>query len=359
MKKIFVLINLSAIACATYAQDIHFSQYNQTPALVNPALTGMNGTVRACAIYKEQWKSITTPFTTYGASFEMKFKGSNWDKVDEHLTKIYKKAFSRVAGGLSMFSDKAGDGGMGTTNVNLSLATFIPLNKASSLSVGLQGSLVQHKIDYTKLVFPDQYSGTTYDPTLTQGEDYSSNNFTYPDFAGGIAWTYGYNEKSIGANNDFRANAGVSLYHFASPKQKYLTGTGERLTSKLVAHGDFLIGIPHSNVGLAPSFLFEMQDPSKEMLEGMMVKYYFNMDSKYTGFMKRSAIGLGAYYRNNDAMILSGVIEFENYAIGASYDLNMSRLKTASSGKGGVEVFLRFVSPNPFLYQKKSHAKFN
>jgi type IX secretion system PorP/SprF family membrane protein len=359
MKKIFIY-TFGLFSTAAFAQDIHFSQFDQTPALVNPALTGALATVRACAIYKDQWRSITVPFATYGASFEMKFKASNWDKAggDLHLTKIYKKAFSRLAGGLSMFSDKAGDGAMGTTNVNLSLATFIPLNKENNLSLGLQGSIVQHKIDYSKLLFPDQYSGTTYDPTIDQGEQYATNNFIYPDFAGGIAWNYGYNERSIGANNDFRSNIGVALYHFASPKQKYLVGNEERLTAKLVAHANFLIGIPNSNVALAPSVLFEMQDPAKEMLEGTYVKYYFNMDSKYTGFMKRSAMSIGAFYRNKDAMILAGMIEFQNYAIGASYDLNMSKLKTASTGKGGVEVFIRFVSPNPFLYQKKSNVKF-
>lgn len=343
---------------ATYAQDLHFSQYNQTPALVNPALTGVNSVVRACVIYKDQWRSITVPYKTYGASVEMKFKGSNWDKVDQHLTKIYKKAFSRLAGGLSFFSDKAGDGNMGTSQANLSLATFVPLNRSSSLSLGLQGSVVQRKIDFSKLIFPDQYNGATYDPTMVQGENYAANNFIYPDFAGGIAWSYGYNEKSIGANNEFRANAGVSLYHFNSPKQKYLTETAERLTAKLVFHGDFLIGIPNSNVALAPSFLFESQAPSQEMLEGLMIKYYFSQDSKYTGYLKKSALGLGAYYRNKDALIVAGVIEIQQYAIGMSYDLNMSKLKTASTGKGGFELFIRFVSPNPFLYQKKTNAKF-
>jgi type IX secretion system PorP/SprF family membrane protein len=341
-----------------YSQDIHFSQYNQTPSLVNPSLTGLSNVIRASVIYKDQWRSITVPYKTYGASFEMKFKGSNWDKAGNHMTKIYKKAFSRMAGGLSFFSDKAGDGNMGSTQVNLSLATFVPLNEFSSLSVGLQGSLVQRKIDYSKLLFPDQYNGLTYDPTIDQGEVYGTNNFIYPDFAGGIAWSYGYNEKAIGANNDFRANLGVSLYHFNQPKQKFLTDTRERLAMKYVIHGDFLIGIPNSNVALAPSYIAEIQGPSNEVVGGLMVKYYFSQDSKYTGYLKRSAIGLGASYRNKDAAIFSFLVEYQQYAIGISYDLNTSRLSNATSGRGGPEIFLRYVTPNPFLYQKKGKVRF-
>jgi type IX secretion system PorP/SprF family membrane protein len=357
-KIVIFVFCLLAGGAKVFSQDIHFSQYTQTPSLVNPALTGISNVLRASVIYKDQWRSITVPYKTYGASFEMKFKGSNWDRAGAHTTKTYKKAFSRMAGGLSFYSDKAGDGNMGSTQVNLSLATFVPLNKYSSLSLGLQGSLVQRKIDYSKLLFPDQYSGTTYDPTIDQGETYGTNNFMYPDFAGGVAWSYGYNEKAIGANNEFRANVGVSLYHFNQPKQKFLIDTRERLSMKYVLHGDFLIGIPNSNVALAPSYLAQIQTPSTEIVAGMMIKYYFSQDSKYTGYLKKSAIGLGAYYRNRDALILSLLIEYQQYAIGISYDLNTSKLRDVSTGRGGPEIFLRFVTPNPFLYQKKAKVSF-
>jgi type IX secretion system PorP/SprF family membrane protein len=358
MKKITGLCILMLECGSVFSQDIHFSQYSQTPALVNPALTGISNVMRASVIYKDQWRSITVPYKTYGASIEMKFKGSNWDKAGVHMTKIYKKAFSRMAGGLSFFGDKAGDGNMGSSQINLSLATFVPLNKYSSLSLGLQGSIVQRKIDYTKLLFPDQYSGTTYDPTIDQGESYATNNFMYPDVSGGIAWSYGYNEKAIGANNEFRANIGVSAYHLNQPKQKFLTDTHERLNAKMVIHGDFLIGIPNSNVALAPSYLAEIQNPSTEIIAGMLIKYYFSQDSKYTGYLKKSAIGIGAFYRNRDAVVLSLLIEYQQYAIGMSYDLNTSKLRSASTGRGGPEIFIRFVTPNPFLYQKKAKVSF-
>jgi len=40
-----------------FAQDVHFSQSNMTPLLVNPALTGVyGGTHRAFLNYKNQWR---------------------------------------------------------------------------------------------------------------------------------------------------------------------------------------------------------------------------------------------------------------------------------------------------------------
>jgi type IX secretion system PorP/SprF family membrane protein len=343
---------------ALCAQDLHFSQYMQTPSLVNPALTGASSVVRASVIYKDQWRSVTVPYKTFGASFEMKLKASNWERADKFKTKIYKKSFSRMAAGISFYRDRAGDGNMGSTQANFSLATFVPTSKYSSLSVGLQASMVQQSVDVSKLVFPNQYGTNGYDPSLNSGENYASQNFIYPDVAAGINWSYGYNDRSIGANNEQRANVGISAYHINSPKQLYLDDSHERLNPKFVFHADVLFGVRNTNVALIPSFIASMQGPSLEMMEGFMIKYYFKEDSKYTGIIKRSGLGLGVSYRNTDAAIFSLLFEYENYAVGVSYDLNVSKLSRATTGRGGPEICIRYVTPNPFLYQK-SRARFN
>lgn len=351
----FLFLILSFTCITVHAQDIHFSQYDENPSLINPALTGSGYAMRAAAIYRDQWRSATVPYKTYGASFEMRLKTGNWKKVENNLklTEVYKKAFRKLAGGLSFYSDKAGDGNMGITQANLSLATFIPLNKKSFLSAGLQASVVQRKIDFTKLVWPDQYNGTGYDQSMDPGENFSSS-FIYPDFAGGLAWTYGSSEKYISANDQFRADVGVAMFHFGEPKQKFLAATNERLFSKYVVHAKFLLGVKNTNLSIAPSCLFQFQGPSKEILYGTLLKYRMREDSKYTGYKKGACISLGAFYRNKDAMITALLFEFGQYAIGASYDINVSKFKAATTARGGFEICLRFNSPSPFLFQTKS-----
>ena len=61
-------------AAGLFAQDLHFSQFNQQPSLVNPALTGATAPLRASLVYRDQWRSVTSPYTTIGASFETRFK---------------------------------------------------------------------------------------------------------------------------------------------------------------------------------------------------------------------------------------------------------------------------------------------
>jgi type IX secretion system PorP/SprF family membrane protein len=343
----------------SFAQDLHFSQYNETPSLVNPALTGASHVLAASVIYKDQWRGVTVPYKTYGASFEMKFKASNWEKSAQNKTKSYQKSISRLAGGISFFSDKAGDGNMGTSQVNLSLASFVPLNKNNSLSVGLQASIVQRTIDFSKLIFPDQFNGLVYDPNSSNGENIAAQSYIYPDVAAGINWNYGYTKRELGQTHNYRANIGIAMYHINEPKQTFLIGGNERLAPKYVFHGNLLFGIEGTHVILEPSYLVQFQGPSKEILAGLMYKYLFQSDnSKYTGFIKQTTIGLGATYRNLDALIISTVIESGQYTFGFSYDLNTSKLTSASYGRGGPEIFLRFVTPNPYLYQMKTKARY-
>lgn len=341
------------------SQDFHYSQFNENPSLVNPALMGSSHVFRASLVYKDQWRSVTTPYSTFGVSIDAKIRPRNWEKVDAKRGMIFKKANSRMAGGLSVYNDQAGDGRLGTLQVNLSFAMSFPLTHSSSLTFGMQGSLVQRKVDNSKLIYSGQYNGSGYDINLPSGEAYARQSFLYADFGGGALWSYGHNEKSIAANNQFKALVGLAAYHLTRPSQSFLNVGEDRLHMKFVFHGNILIGIQNSNLALVPSWLMQFQGPAKELVGGIMVKYYINEDSKYTGIKKKSAFGLGAYYRNADALIISALVEIGRVSAGVSYDINISQLTKVSTARGGIEFTLRFVTPSPFLYQKRATGMFN
>ncbi len=354
MKKyLLVLVCVLCVKFNAFSQDIHFSQYNENPSLINPALTGAYYVMRASVIYRDQWGSVTVPYRTYGASYEMKFKASEWEKQDPFKTKLYKKAYNRLAGGLSFYSDKAGDGQMGTNVGNLSIATFIKTGAFSSISLGLQGGIIQKTVNYSKFVFSNQYNGSTYDTNLPSGEPTGTRSFVSPDVNAGLLYYYGKEESSIGENNHLYGDFGFSMMHINKPKQKLLSITDERLYTKFIVHGKYLIGLPHSNVSLAPSFLFQQQGPQNEFMSGLMVKYSIKNDTKYTGYIKKSYFGIGAYYRNKDAVIASVLLEMGHYALGFTYDLNVSALTKVSTLRGGPEIMFRYNTTNKFLYQKR------
>ena len=70
----------------------------------------------------------------------------------------------------------------------------------------------------------------------------------------------------------------------------------------------------------------------------------------FTGYFSESGVAVGAHYRVGDAIIPSMWLEVGNFALGVSYDVNISNLRTASNARGGMEISLRFINPNPFKY---------
>src|ERR1700733_7808210 len=56
-----------------FSQDIHFSQFFETPLLRNPALAGIfSGDLRIQGVYRTQWNSITVPYQTASLNGEYK-----------------------------------------------------------------------------------------------------------------------------------------------------------------------------------------------------------------------------------------------------------------------------------------------
>ncbi len=344
------LFLLTATATATItAQDLHFSQFNEAPLLVNPALTSVKNDIRASLTYRDQWRSVTSPYQTFGASYEMKLNKKEWVKVDK-FTEIYKQSMKNLSAGIQIYRDKAGDGKMGSFQALLSLASHVRIAKEHMLSLGFMGGISQHTIDFSAFQWDSQYDGFNYDPTLSTGENFSTNNFVRAEFASGILWTFGKNESSIRSNNEFKGNLGIAGYHLNRPKTGFIAAGSDRMEARWVAHGNCEIGVKNTNLDILPSFLVNLQGPSKEIIFGSMLRYNAKEDSKYTGFVKSLNWSLGGYWRAGDSFILSTLLEAGQYAVGFSYDINASDLSGASTGRGGFEITLRFITPNPYLY---------
>ncbi len=75
-------------------QDIHFSQFFETPLLRNPSLAGIfNGDVRVQGVYRNQWGSVTVPYQT--GSFNVEYKqpiGQGDDFITTGMQLVYDKA---------------------------------------------------------------------------------------------------------------------------------------------------------------------------------------------------------------------------------------------------------------------------
>ena len=348
MKRIlFIAVLLALIVPQSKAQDIHFSQYFHTPLIVNPAFTGVfGGDQRAMLIYRNQWSSVATPYKTFGGSFDTRM----FDKRNGNFS---------LGTGLGVYKDVAGDSDFGITNVVLSLSGIIQINDKQHFTVGAQGGFEQRSINNTDLIWDSQYNGSGFDPDLSSQENTNyGQGVNGGDLNVGVGWVYSESKKSIVANDVFAIKFGAVYQHLTQQNLDF-GGTTDKLYSKLAFHGESNLSVSSTNFSLRPSFLYQKQGPSQEIMVGSLFRYAFGHDSQYTGLMNQTALFFGLHARLGDALIPSVGYEIANWKITASYDANMSGLSTVSNGVGGFEISLIFVNPNPFNYGKGNSSRFN
>lgn len=356
MKKIFIASAICVVAFFVQAQDIHFSQFTQSPLTINPAHTGATTWIRAVLNYRNQWNNVV-PYNTIAASFDQKLKKRWHQREKKTRTLLFNSVSEKGLGwGVNVFNDRAGDGRMSTLQGNFSLAYQLQLAKEQMLSAGLQAGFVQRSINYNDLYWENQYdpgSSNGFNQSIASQENFSSNHFVYPDISAGMIYTYKKNERYMRGNDERDFQTGIAIFHANQPKYSFM-GTNERLAPRMVFHSNGVFGISNTNMALAPGFLFQQQGGNRELYAGSLLRYMLKEDSKYTGYVKGAALSVGGYYRNKDAVVAAALFEFSSYAIGMSYDFNISKLKAATTGRGGVEIVFRFLNPAPFLFSKAS-----
>jgi type IX secretion system PorP/SprF family membrane protein len=315
------------------AQDVHFSQYMQTPLLINPALTGMmDGNHRILLNYRSQWTAVGAPYKTIGFSY------------DTRILQNRSNSGSYMGLGLLVFKDKAGDSRLTQTQVCASVSGVLKVNENNTLSLGIQGGYAQRAIILDNLKWGNQYDGNQYDPNLPSNEVSGFNNYAFADASAGAVWQYRKDEHSFASGTSFsKMEAGISVYHLTTPAQKYYDAQ-EVLYRKFVLHASMEMDIKDSRVALVPSVIYMQQGVLKELMFGSMVKYKMQQrTARYTGIGKDASVYFGLQVRMKDAIIPMIMYEMDNYAIGISYDFNSSGLNKVSSGRGGYELMLRFI----------------
>ncbi len=328
---------------SVFGQDIHFSQFDETQLQLNPADAGVQHDVRIVTNYKNQWQSVGSPYKTFALSGDVRLLRD-------------KKHYMGL--GFDLFSDKAGDANLKSTQANLSLSGIINVSEYSKISAGLMTGFSQRSITVDGLEWGSQYNGMNYDGALPTGETATAQAFNFVDLGAGIQYSYGNSEMYISANDARRINIGVSVFHPHNPSYTFYGDSKEILHAKYVFHGNAAIGVKNTNLVLKPSYIVLLQGATREVTPGLTFQYILQEASKYTKNKKPAAFSIGGYYRLQDAFIAVAKFEYSNYSIGFSYDINLSKLKTVSKARGGFEISLRFISPSAFGKRISGKSKF-
>mgnify|MGYP003347234422 CR=1 FL=1 len=339
MKKL-LLFWLLFFSIDSFSQDPHFSQYQNVPLLINPALSGLQQRSQAIINHRRQWASIGPAFRTITASY------------DQPLTNP-KKEKGFLSCGITVLSDQAGDHDLNQLYGLISIAYHVPVGEYSRIGAALNGGVGQKSISPDGFQWGSQWNGTSFDPSLPGGTAPVTNRFTFGDIGAGIVWNYNKGERYMTGNDHRSYTLGAAVYHANKPKSSFYN-SDDRLPMRIVMHAEATVGIPNTNISFLPGFLFQQQGASSEWLAGARIRYLLQAKSNYTGFMAGKALSLGLHYRSQDAMIASLQVELGNYMFGYSYDINTSGLSNATNRRGGSEIFFRFLLPaKPSIASKR------
>lgn len=316
----------------TQAQDIHFTQFNASPLIVNPAFTGnFSGKWRASGIYRDQWRSVTTGFKTYALSVDAPIVKDL--TLDDYL-----------AAGIQLYNDRAGDANLSNLSALVSVAyhKFLGANVNKALSVGFQGGYTQKSFDLTKLYFQDEFVNGQFQPGITGNS--LNNRVSYFTFNAGASYA-----QSIGDNFSFVL--GVGANNINQPRESFdrrelaNVGLGMRYNGQVGA-----IIYTGEKLSLRPAFLYQSQANATEMIAGNEFHLIVG-DPEFRTFT--TAVFLGGWYRFDDAMMVTAGLEFKGFRLGLAYDYTTSSLKNAAKNAGGFEIALTYIAPDPIDFARK------
>ena len=326
--KICIIYSIVLSANSYLAQDIHFSQFDNSPLNLNPANTGsMNEDYRFSLNHKTQWNSISIPYATYSFSYDMAIlKGAN------------KKSHFGV--GLLAFTDKAGTSEFKNSLYAISLSSSISLNLNNKLAIGLQVGSGQKSVKYDQLSWDNQFSNGTFDSNLPSGESSIGQKKDYIDISTGILL--------YGNKNKVKYEYGASYFHVNNPKINFIESNNDNLSAKITAHGELTIQLPENNTKpksyLVPKFWYLRQGGHQEIYIGTLYETIIQGAAIYTTYRNEVKFGIGGYYSVGDAFIIATTFDHSHISLGISYDINTSKLSEVSSFRGGIEVSLIYKS---------------
>jgi type IX secretion system PorP/SprF family membrane protein len=314
-----VLILLLCIHQQILAQDIHYSQFNASPKNLTPAQTGLfDGDWRFVGNYRSQWSAIPVPYKTFSLAADTRLKTKLKNDVP--------------AAGLVINTDQAGDSKFTTLQVLASGAYIKKLTTDSThfLSLAIQPGFTTKSFNINALTFDNQYNGDVYDKSLNSGENFSKTRNTYFELGGGLAYLWRKTARQ-------QVNVGISALHLNRPKQSFFGNDGIKLDVKTCISG--LAEFPVAEkIDVIPTFLYQSQGKFKETVVGAFGKYYLKPVNGIT-----TAVSLGAFYRMKDAFIVVANMDYRNFNVGISYDVNTSKLTAATNQRGGFELSVIYI----------------
>ena len=298
-------------------QNLHFSQFFNSPLVTNPANTGFipEADFRVGVNYRDQWSNIPVPYKTM----------SVWGDAQ-----VLRNRFPTGWVGLGGFllNDRAGSGGLNSTRLYGSAAYHQMLSNYGLISAGFSLGVVNKRVDPSKLTFDDQWNGQFFDNTILTGETFITNNITYLDLQ------FGMNFALFPSDNAY-IHGGLAVKQLNRPKETFYEQTPgyNRIMDR--RYTLFFDGVFKLNDRwiLSPGGYYTRQSRADQLMLGVHANYNLSGNGEHQ-------LIAGVYNRFNDAVIPMVGYQWRNFRFMFSYDATTSPLSNYVYGQGANEISL-------------------
>jgi type IX secretion system PorP/SprF family membrane protein len=318
---IAILIGISFTS--SHAQDLHYSQFYNSPLNINPALTGVfNGDHRFQVSVRDQWRFVPVPWFTFSGSYDRKI-----------YPKVSQKHFWGI--GANVNHDRQGDSKLNLTSINVSGSYNYILNKNNILTGGLLVGFASRGFNTDDLTWDKQWDGLAFNPNLGSGENFDLQRFSFIETGAGVNYRYQKTERT-------KLDLGVGVYHILEPKTNFYDNDSQNLPRHFTFNGVASIKIIDA-LDIQLHGLHQIQDQYNETVFGGLGKIYINSKRG-----KELELHLGVGYRTAKSLIPTLAIAYQKiYYASLSYDSDTNDFNDITkSSKGGPELHFNYIITN-------------
>jgi type IX secretion system PorP/SprF family membrane protein len=280
-------------------QVYQYAQYYAAPVWLNPAHVGLVDEVEITVQYREsklsgyQFPSLSVAYPFFNKTTQAKRGGFGMGLAQEQFgpDKIY--VITQWIGGFSY---------------NLPIATH------HFISVGLQGGLVNRKVDLNKVTTDNQYLFGSFDPGRPPGENFVNTSTNIATINSGVSWSM------TDEMDRQKAYLGVAFLGMNAPRAKLLR---DAVRDRAVYSISGAVSVPVRGTAFTwlPNFRWIIQGNLSFANLGQRLHYTFGPGIP-------SFIGVGVWYNTNKIAVSNLEYGTNRFLLALAYNGNLA--KTAS-----------------------------
>jgi type IX secretion system PorP/SprF family membrane protein len=322
-----------------YAQNIYFSQYQNTPMLTNPAMIATDDWVNVNLMYRVQsiggGQAFTTPMLSASYPLIRESDGHRWAGLGMNIISDNAgiNSLVKTTGGAAAFAYSI------EANKLNKISKYIRFRRLNYLSFGVKLGFFSTRINTEQLTFGSQWNGfvSTPSPPADEIAAITKPTVNYPTADLGI---YYHLEDTLFRN---RAYLGLAAKQLNQPKINF-TDFGKPLPLTFVLTGGIRV-LQTYHYSIMPNFRIINQGAINQINVGSAFRYHFDRrfeEKRTQGGYSEATIGLNIWYSVKNALIAGIELQNHNYSVTFSYDFVMSNPENTGAASSNTEFSVGF-----------------